>query len=382
MKRFGCVLMLLSLAFVGISTQAKDYVGGNFQLKAPLDDPKSYCFDLFGFGMGVETKEPISVHTCKNEGWKDATFTVDYPEQGQIYSPDYDMCAEVTRFERGAHLMLQPCSDSELQRFIYRENQTLELVNTSSNQAYCVVVHPADGIATGGPGHLRREVYVYGCDQVELEHAQWLLPEGKVGLAEPEGYAELRGANAPASPEIGFYMGACARCHGEHGEGIAEMHSPRLAGLSSWYITEQFYHFVNGVRGTNENERWASQMVNHVSEMPPRRAQMIVGAAEFLAGLPEVEVAHTLDGDTENGEAIYQANCAVCHAETGLGDAALKSPRLAGIDDWYLLRQMQKFSDGRRGAHEDDEFGAQMVPFAQALSEEETVNVIAYINTL
>jgi cytochrome c553 len=38
-------------------------------------------------------------------------------------------------------------------------------------------------------------------------------------------------------------------CHGEHGEGKPSLNAPRLAGLSSKYISEQLMKFRAGCRG-------------------------------------------------------------------------------------------------------------------------------------
>lgn len=368
-----------------IGLQAQDFEGGNLKLKAPLDEPDFYCFDIFGFGTGAETVEPISVHTCKVEGWRDATFTVDYPEPGQIYAPAYDMCAQVSRLERGAHLILQTCSDSELQRFIYRENQTLEMVLREGQAAFCVVVHPAEGIATGGPSHIRREVYVYNCDAVEPELAQWILPEKGTGLEAPAMDSSQMGP--PPNPELaaaaGLYGSACARCHGYQGEGNTDLHAPKLSGQSEWYLKRQFENFTHDLRGYTKPERWANQMAEQVRGMDQLPSFLVEGMMGYIASFEDIASPATIDGDVARGEQLYQSTCTACHGTEGLGNAELNSPRLVGMTDWYMLDQMQKFRDGRRGSHAEDEIGAQMVPFARVLPDEQAVqDVIAYINTL
>ena len=120
-----------------------DFLGGNLMLKDPLDEDEFYCLDIFSFGSHANIEEALSAHTCKPEGWRDATFKVDYPEPGQIYMPAYDKCAEVTQISRGAHLMIKDCSDSILQRFIYREDQSLEVLSRKGPAPFCVVAHPA-----------------------------------------------------------------------------------------------------------------------------------------------------------------------------------------------------------------------------------------------
>ena len=375
------VFACLGLSF---SVQSQDFVGGNIRLTAPLDEPEYYCFDIFGFGTGAMTNEPISVHTCKPEGWRDATFTVDYPEQGQIYAPAYELCLQVSRLERGAHLLLDECSDSALQRFIYRDNQTLEMVAREGPNPFCVVVHPADGIATGGPSHVRREVYVYNCAAIDLSLMQWLLPEDGTGLAAPAMAAHTNAApvNPAMAASAGFYTSACARCHGYQGEGNVVLQAPKLSGQEGWYLERQFRNFIAERRGKNEHERWASQMAYQVIGMDQGRPGLIEGVVAYMQTLKDTPAEKTTQGDISHGEQLYLGTCAVCHGDQGMGKAELNSPRLMGMTDWYMLRQLQKFSDGRRGNHQDDQYGALMVASAKTLVDQQAMeDVIAYINT-
>ena len=61
----------------------------------------------------------------------------------------------------------------------------------------------------------------------------------------------------------------------------------------------------------------------------------------------------------------------------------MNAPRMAGMTDWYLQRQLVKFRDGIRGQHPKDYYGKQMSFMGRTLSTDEMINdVIAYINTL
>ncbi|KJS09134.1 MAG: cytochrome C oxidase [Gammaproteobacteria bacterium BRH_c0] len=53
----------------------------------------------------------------------------------------------------------------------------------------------------------------------------------------------------------------CAVCHGDNGQGIWTMHAPRLAGMSSWYLSTQLEHFRSGIRGTHKTDQYGQQMV-------------------------------------------------------------------------------------------------------------------------
>lgn len=93
---------------------------------------------------------------------------------------------------------------------------------------------------------------------------------------------------------------------------------------------------------------------------------------------PSVETA----GSPERGESIFES-CAACHGDQAQGNQKLDAPKLSGREAWYLIRQLEKFKDGIRGAHEDDLPGRQMGPMREVLAESSAINdVIAYIQNL
>ena len=87
-------------------------------------------------------------------------------------------------------------------------------------------------------------------------------------------------------------------------------------------------------------------------------------------------------GDPEKGKNLY-APCMACHGAAGEGNPALNSPALAGQDPGYLIRQLDLFRTGKRGADPEDVYGAQMRPMAATLADEAAIlDVVAYIGTL
>jgi len=103
----------------------------------------------------------------------------------------------------------------------------------------------------------------------------------------------------------------------------------------------------------------------------------------WLAGYPTYE--QTLEASPGNamlGGALF-GMCAACHGSEGQGIEALNAPKLAGQGGWYLRRQLENFKHGVRGTHEDDVYGKQMAPMANALVDEAAIkNVVAHIQTL
>ncbi|MEC9086505.1 MAG: c-type cytochrome, partial [Pseudomonadota bacterium] len=41
--------------------------------------------------------------------------------------------------------------------------------------------------------------------------------------------------------------------------------------------------------------------------------------------------------------------CTTCHGTDGRGNEGTEAPRLAGMEDWYLRRQLENFRAGIRG---------------------------------
>jgi cytochrome c oxidase subunit 2 len=103
----------------------------------------------------------------------------------------------------------------------------------------------------------------------------------------------------------------------------------------------------------------------------------------YIATLPNNPAPPQVQGgDVERGRALY-FTCSTCHGTEGQGRWGTNAPRLAGMSDWYLERQLTKFKSGARGSHPDDIYGDQMNLVANVLVRETAIkDVIAYIDTL
>jgi cytochrome c oxidase subunit 2 len=62
--------------------------------------------------------------------------------------------------------------------------------------------------------------------------------------------------------------------------------------------------------------------------------------------------------------------CVLCHGTEGRGNEPVSAPRIGGMEDWYLERQLLAFREGWRGVHPDDYQGGEMRPMALALEDE------------
>ena len=86
--------------------------------------------------------------------------------------------------------------------------------------------------------------------------------------------------------------------------------------------------------------------------------------------LPDNPAATTIEGDVDNGQKLYRV-CAYCHGDEAQGVQAMNAPRMAGMSDWYLARQLENFKTDVRGAHPQDFYGYQMGLMASTLYDEQ-----------
>lgn len=87
-------------------------------------------------------------------------------------------------------------------------------------------------------------------------------------------------------------------------------------------------------------------------------------------------------GDLAAGEASFQI-CKTCHGQQGEGSIALNGPAIAGLQGWYLERQLNHYKSGVRGSDAKDIYGSQMRPMSMTLADDSAVkSVVAYIKTL
>jgi cytochrome c oxidase subunit 2 len=173
----------------------------------------------------------------------------------------------------------------------------------------------------------------------------------------------------------------CAQCHGPDGMGKPEIGAPSIAGLPSWYVETQLHKFEQGLRGTHFDDIAGMRM--RPMALALAGGEDMKRVAAHVAGLQKKKSAPTVTGgNPEHGKQLY-ATCVACHGPSGKGSDAVKSPPLAGLQDWYLLGQLEHFRKGVRGADPKDETGTQMKPYAEDLADEQAMkDVVSYIATL
>ena len=172
----------------------------------------------------------------------------------------------------------------------------------------------------------------------------------------------------------------CSACHGAQGQGNEQLNAPKLASQAGWYLARQLDSFRHGYRGVDFKDTYGQQMKPMAATLADDSAVRNVVA--YIATLPAERPAQTVHGDAAHGKELY-TTCAACHGNDGAGVWATNAPRIAGMSDWYIERQLKNFQSGVRGAHVQDFPGVQMAQMSGTLRDERAVkDVVAYIDTL
>lgn len=117
--------------------------------------------------------------------------------------------------------------------------------------------------------------------------------------------------------------------------------------------------------------------------MSGRRFRLaLIAGGLVVSGLAAAQMYRPGSDEGVPGEELYQA-CGFCHGAQGQGRQRLDAPALAGMEAWYVERQLHNLDSGARGTHAEDLPGRQMALITGMLRNEATIkNVAAYIETL
>ena len=105
--------------------------------------------------------------------------------------------------------------------------------------------------------------------------------------------------------------------------------------------------------------------------------KIIAATALTLSSLCNV-ASLAAEGDVGVAAAMDDRYCSTCHGVKGIGNIAVEAPRLAGMEAWYLRRQLENFRAGIRGTHGEDTQGIAMRSMAAKLSDESITDIVAW----
>ena len=142
----------------------------------PLDEPRGYCVDISGTGPNARVDARLQAHSCKYgrtaQDQQDQVFVSAPDGSGRILAHHYDRCLGVEAAEPGAGFFVQPCSDSELQRWTFSWGH-LSLV---SRPDLCLTLAeetgPAGTDAWTSPINRASEISLEACDTDAAEPRQ------------------------------------------------------------------------------------------------------------------------------------------------------------------------------------------------------------------
>jgi cytochrome c oxidase subunit 2 len=181
---------------------------------------------------------------------------------------------------------------------------------------------------------------------------------------------------APAAEDGESLYFSCKSCHGETGQGNEAKNAPKIAGQDVAYLQRQMVLFATGGRGANSGDAYGQQMglIAPVYAAPERLQALL----DYVESLPDLPARPTVSGDKGRGEKLFEG-CAACHGVRGEGKAELNSPRLAGMSDWYMLRQVRHFRDLIRTG---DQNASVMAAAVTSISDQDIRDVLAFANSL
>lgn len=104
------------------------------------------------------------------------------------------------------------------------------------------------------------------------------------------------------------------------------------------------------------------------------RTIFAVVAPIWLASLALTGVS--LAEDNARGRALFDL-CAQCHGSAAQGMELFLAPAIAGLDDWYVVSQLNVFRSGARGMNWQDVGGMRMHPMSLWLRDDGDLNAVA-----
>ncbi|HEX7374710.1 MAG TPA: c-type cytochrome [Steroidobacteraceae bacterium] len=171
----------------------------------------------------------------------------------------------------------------------------------------------------------------------------------------------------------------CSACHGADALGNPATNAPKLAGQPAWYLARQLHNFQAGLRGGAPGDPIAAQMRAIALTLDDDKIDDVVA---HIGTLQHAATPTTIHGDAARGKRLF-TTCAYCHGAEAQGVWGTNAPRLAGMSDWYLARQLKNFQHGLRGRDPQDYYGAQMALVSRSVATDPAIDdLVSYINSL
>jgi cytochrome c553 len=159
---------------------------------------------------------------------------------------------------------------------------------------------------------------------------------------------------------------------------MKSMKAPALAGQKGYYLKSSIDDFKKGLRGSHKKDTGGKSMRRMVKLL--KSDKQIADIIAYLQSLEPVSAKAKLGGDTGRGEELF-SSCVECHGPKGEGVEDQRTPRIAGLADWYTYAQLKHFRDGVRGDSKDP-LEKKMIESVTTLSNKDLKNIATYLTTL
>lgn len=148
------------------------------QLVAPLDETRSYCIDISGYGGASTIKfdEPLQTHTCKERfEHDDQVVDPQRSRRGQLYFARHDRCMSAAA---DGSVRVAVCAPDSGQQWRLGEDGT---VRPASAPTRCLTAGP-DSQEAGTPPEIApkwrsRKLALLECDAALAERQRWRLAQ-------------------------------------------------------------------------------------------------------------------------------------------------------------------------------------------------------------
>jgi len=179
MRMKNCVFATAFAAVLGysLSVHAQDNIV-EIMLADHLDEPRGYCLDIAGGrGANAPLDQGLQAHTCYNYTGRileDQGFDASLIESGEFKLPYFDVCAAVDEVKTQAKLVLEPCADTDQQRFELDSDGHLAM---KSQPDLCVTVSSTEKTEGrgGSPIHVMRPLDLQPCATDKAAYQTWVV---------------------------------------------------------------------------------------------------------------------------------------------------------------------------------------------------------------
>ncbi len=112
------------------------------------------------------------------------------------------------------------------------------------------------------------------------------------------------------------------------------------------------------------------------------RLALLVLTVALGASLSACEDPRPAKGSLAYSVELYDS-CVQCHGDEGAGKPEVGAPAIAGLELWYVKRQLRNFQKNYRGFHPEDLPGKRMQSMSRSMDTDEKIDLVAaYVASL